>query len=61
MWLHIAGTNEPKSAQQATQGACFLLIAYWVLFGSLVPAMCNHTSSAQVHELPQNQEGTLFS
>ena len=21
--LHIAGTNEPKSAQQAKQGACF--------------------------------------
>ena len=43
--LHIAGTNEPKSAQQA---------------------MCNRTSCAQVHELPQshcgdNREGTLFS
>ena len=21
VWLHISGTNEPKSAQQATQGA----------------------------------------
>ena len=34
--------------------------------GSLVPAMCNRTSCAQVHELPQsdcgdNREGTLFS
>ena len=33
---------------------------------SLVPAMCNHTSCAQVHELRQshcgdNREGTLFS
>ena len=33
---------------------------------SLVPAMCNRTSCAQVHELPQshcgdNREGTLFS
>ena len=38
----------------------------WALFGSLVPAMCNHTSCAQVHELPRghcgdNWEGTLFS
>ena len=35
------------------------------LFGSLVPAMWNRTSRAQVHELPQsycgdNREGTLF-
>ena len=34
--------------------------------GSLVPPMCNRTSCAQVHELPQshcgdNREGTLFS
>ena len=38
----------------------------WALFGSLVPVMCNHTSSAQVHELPKshsgdNRESTLFS
>ena len=38
----------------------------WALFGSLVPAMWNRTSCAQVHELPQshcgdNREGTLFS
>ena len=38
----------------------------WALFSSLVPAMCNRTSCAQVHELPQshcgdNLEGTLFS
>ena len=37
-----------------------------IIFGSLVPAMCNSTSCAQVHELPQsycgdNWEGTLFS
>ena len=38
----------------------------WALFGSLVPAICNHTSCAQEHELPwghwwigNNQEGTL--
>ena len=38
----------------------------WALFGSLVPAMCNSRSCAQVHELPwghwqiaNNQEGTL--
>ena len=36
------------------------------LFGSLIPAIRNHTSCAQVHELPQsdcgdNWEGTLFS
>ena len=41
-------------------------LACWALFGSLVPAMCNRTSCAQVHELPQshcgdNREGTLFS
>ena len=41
---------------------CF---ACGALFGSLVPAMCNRTSCAQVHELPQshcgdNREGTLF-
>ena len=40
--------------------------ACWALFGSLVPAMCIHTSCAQVHELPQshcgdNWKGTLFS
>ena len=38
----------------------------FALFGSLVPTMCNRTSCAQVHELPQshcgdNREGTLFS
>ena len=43
-----------------------LCLAGWALFGSLVPAMCNSTSCAQVHELPQNYcgdnwEGTLFS
>ena len=36
------------------------------VFGSLVPAMWNRTSCAQVHELPQShcsdkREGTLFS
>ena len=41
-------------------------LACWVLFGSLVPAMCNRISCAQVHELPQshccdNREGILFS
>ena len=41
-------------------------LACWALFGSLVPAMSNRTSCAQVHELPQshcgdNREGTLFS
>ena len=41
-------------------------LACWALFGSLVPAMCNWTSCAQVHVLPRshcsdNQEGTLFS
>ena len=41
-------------------------LACRALFGSLVPAMCNRTSCAQVHELPQshcgdNQEDTLFS
>ena len=41
-------------------------LACWALFGSLVPAMCNRTSCAQVRELPQsrsgdNWEGTLFS
>ena len=38
-------------------------VAYWVLFG---PAMCNRTSYAQVHDLPQNHsrinlESRLFS
>ena len=42
---------------------CFVC---WALVGLLVRAMCNHTSCAQVHELPQshcgdNREGTLFS
>ena len=36
------------------------------IFGSLLPAMCNRTSYAQVHELPQshrgdNRESALFS
>ena len=43
-----------------------LALACWALFGSLVPAMCNCASCAQVHELPQSycddkREGTLFS
>ena len=29
----------------------------WVLFGSLVPAVCNRTSCAQVHELLQSECG----
>ena len=33
-------------------------LACWWLSGSLVPAMCNHTSCAQCSD---NQEGTLFS
>ena len=41
-------------------------LACWALFGSLVPAMSNRTSCAQVYGLPQshcadNQEGKLFS
>ena len=41
-------------------------LACWVLFGSLVPSMCNGTSCAQVHVSPQshcgdNPEGTLLS
>ena len=41
-------------------------LACWALFGSLVPAMCNQTSCAQLHELSQShcgdeREGTLFS
>ena len=40
-------------------------LACWALFGSLVSAMCNHTSCTQVHELPQSncgdrQEDTFF-
>ena len=40
--------------------------ACWALLGLLVPAMCNLTSCAQAHELPQshcgdNREGTMFS
>ena len=42
------------------------LIYKVVIFGSLVSAMCNHTSCAQVHQLPQShfgkkQDHTLFS
>ena len=38
----------------------------WTLIGSLVSAMCNRTSCAKVHELPQshygdNRNGILFS
>ena len=56
---------------------CMLLITYghlyhlyytpcfnrWVLFGSLVPTMCNQTSCSQVHELLQSHcgdKGTLL-
>ena len=40
-------------------------LAFWELFGSLVPAICNRTSCAQVYGLPQircgdNWEGTFF-
>ena len=43
-----------------------LCLTCWALFGSLVPAICNRISSAQVHELPQshygnNREDDLFS
>ena len=34
-----------------------LCFACWALFGSFVPAMCSHTSCAQVHELPQTHCG----
>ena len=41
-------------------------LACWALFGSLVPAMCNRTSCAQLHEFPQShcgdkREGTFSS
>ena len=44
----------------------FPCLACWALFGSLVPAMCNRISCAQVHEFPQsycsdNQDATEFS
>ena len=60
--LHIAGTNKPNSGQRKEHN----MSACWALFGSLVLAMYNHISCAQVHELPQshcgdNPEGTLFS
>ena len=47
---------------QWTNAPC---LACWALFGSLVPAVCNRTSFAQVHEVLQshcgdNREGTLF-
>ena len=35
----------------------FPCLACWALFGSLVPAMCNRISCAQVHKLPQNHSG----
>ena len=43
-----------------------LCLACWGLLGSLVPAMFNSTSCAQVHQFPQshsgdNRKGTLFS
>ena len=34
-----------------------LCFACWEFFGPLVPAMCNRTSCAQVHELPQSHCG----
>ena len=37
IWLYIASTNEPNSAQQAL----ILCSLRWPLFGLLVPAMCN--------------------
>ena len=44
---------------------CAPCFPFWALFGSLVPAMWNRRSCAEVHELPQshcgdNREGTLF-
>ena len=36
---------------------CTPYLAYWALFGSLVPAICNRTSCAQVHELLQTHCG----
>ena len=52
----------------ATHALGHMMYGYTLLalFGSLVPTICNRTSCAQVHELPQshcgdNREGTLFS
>ena len=65
--IHTASTNETKNAQQAMEGAYYAsCIACSPLFDSLVPAMCNRTSCARGHELPQslygdNQKGTLLS
>ena len=36
---------------------CTPCLACWSLLGSLVTAICNQTSCAQVHELPQSQCG----
>ena len=33
------------------------LLSFWACFGLLVPAMCNHTSCAQVHVLPKSHCG----
>ena len=59
--------NDSVATQrQLTMDLCIPCLAFWALFGSLVPAMCNRPSCAQVHELTQshcgdNWEATLFS
>ena len=65
MWVVISihDTQSAQISQNALYAPC---LACWAFFGSLIPAMCNRISCAQVHELPQsycgdNQEGTLFS
>ena len=55
--LHIAGTNEPKSAQKAKRLYYAPCLAFWALFGLLVQAMCNRTWCAHVHELSQSHCG----
>ena len=59
--------NDSVATQrQLTMDLCVPCLGFWALFSSLVTAMCNHPSCAQVHELKQshcrtNWEATLFS
>ena len=61
IYIYIKTKNETMKTMNVPSRLCT-----WYTFGLLVPAMCNSTSYAQAHELPQshcgdNREGTLFS
>ena len=64
-WL-LHGLSTPCISMTFDDSSCISFSASCTLFDSLLPTMCNHTSSAQIHELTKvhcgkNLQGTLSS